>query len=137
MPRGRERSRAHVEHIEVDANRAGSKPREVSRDPQPIVEPRRVLEVAVEVHPGKPDPKPIEHLAVRHPRLAEELRLRDLEEAHVRAVEDDAGVVDVGPAHVLVDHEWPRHHDGCNLDDTHDTWKSRSRRSTRPTTAPR
>src|SRR3989441_9209764 len=72
----------------------------------PVVESRRPVELAVDGLARQENVVAVEHLRVGEPACAEQLGLRDLEEADVGAVEDDPREVHVGPADVILDDEW-------------------------------
>ena len=97
-----ELARPEVEHIEVDLKGARPEAGEVRRDPELVVEPRRVVEARLEMDAREPHVESIENIAVRDARGAEKLHLGDLEEPDVRSVEDDPGLVDRGPTDAFV-----------------------------------
>src|SRR5215207_738324 len=90
-------------HLEVEPQRFGADAADVDADLQQVVELRGPVEVAFEMRAREPHVKLVEHHAVRQADRAEQLRLGELEEAYVGAVEDDARRVHVAPADALLD----------------------------------
>mgnify|MGYP003694509701 CR=1 FL=1 len=66
---------------------------------------RRAMKVAFEMNARQPDIEFIKDLAVRHAHGPKQFRLGDFKEANVRAVENNAGSVDVAPAHAFFNSE--------------------------------
>src|SRR5205823_7769587 len=95
--------RAVAQHVEVEGHGFCAHPADVRRYAQPVVEAGRPVELAMDGLAGEEDVVAVEHAGVGEAARPEQLRLRDLEEADVGAVEDDPGEVYVGPADVFLD----------------------------------
>ena len=73
----------------------------------------RVPEITLDMNARQPDVELLEHYAVRQADGAKQLGFSEFKEANVRAVENDAGSINIAPTHPLFD---------CVFD--HGTWKS-------------
>src|SRR5438132_1228313 len=103
IPGGAQLRGVVAQHVEVQRERLRAHPPDVRRHPEAVVEAGRPIELAVNHGPREPHVVAIEDVAIGEPGGAEQLGLRDLEEAEVRRVADDPGEINVRPAHVLFD----------------------------------
>jgi hypothetical protein len=95
-------------HLEIQTQRLVADAPDVDADFKQVVELRGAPEVAFEVRAREPHVQLVEHHAVGQADGAEQLRLGELEEADVRAVEDDARGVHVAPTDALLNPILPR-----------------------------
>src|SRR5687767_5971752 len=78
-----QRVAALPQDVEMQCERLGADLADVCGDAQPVIEPRRPVELAVYGLARQEDVVLVEHARIRKPAVPKQLRLGDFEEPHV------------------------------------------------------
>src|SRR5205085_12580569 len=103
-----ERRFARAPNLEIQTQRLRADVPDIDGDFEQVVQLRRVPEIAFEMRTRQPHVKFVERAPVRQSDGAEHLRLSDLEEAYICAIENNATRIHVAPTDALRNAKLPR-----------------------------